>query len=151
MADVYDSTPTSDVAFRCATAPPRSIAWIRIWEEGATIGGGLSVAGQRLPTRAGAVLPGRGRFLCLGPGNWLRVDRLTGASAAATLAGDAAPVPSVDISTGLAVLGCEGAAVRRVLAKSSGLDFDPEEFPANYCSRTRLARIPVIVKTRRHS
>ena len=48
-------------------------------------------------------------------------------------------------SMGLAAIELKGPAARDVLAKSSGLDLHPLRFPMGTCTRTRLAKLPVIV------
>src|ERR1700720_2293265 len=59
-------------AFHLQRAGPRLVLRLKCWQ--ARVGGmPPTLAGCNLPDRVGAVLEGRPRILCMGPGDWLIV------------------------------------------------------------------------------
>ena len=143
MADVM---PCRDSIFHLRPASPRAVLRVKSWQ--------LATArGDRSPRSAfadsvGAVIQGSLRVLCTGPGEWLLVCPPIGV---ARLRNVLAPelttqgLALVDLTDGLAVFEVSGSAVREVLAKGCGLDFDPRCFAAGQCARTRFAQIPVVI------
>jgi heterotetrameric sarcosine oxidase gamma subunit len=84
----------------------------------------------------------------LGPGEWLVVsDTVDGPTLLAVIEKQVQerPIVVVDVSHGLRALRVSGPSIREVLAKGCGLDLHPRVFPPTSCTRTRLARLPVIV------
>ena len=86
--------------------------------------------------------------LCLGPDTWLLVSDCRSAN---DIVGNCKQLlngllaNAVDYSSGLVIFKISGPAVRELLAMGTGLDVRPASFGAGSCSRTRLARIAVVV------
>jgi sarcosine oxidase, subunit gamma len=103
------------------------------------------------PSTPAAALGGGGHFraLHLAPGEWLVVSKyLSGSALRERLECDSHErcMATIDLSQGLAVLLIAGSATREVLAKSCGLDLHPQRFTAGQCTRTRLAKLSVIIE-----
>jgi heterotetrameric sarcosine oxidase gamma subunit len=88
------------------------------------------------------------RGLCIGPGDWLVVsESLTAAELRERWADDPSTtqLAIVDVTYDFVVLELAGGAAREVLAKGCGLDLHPERLPPGQCTRTRLAKIAVLI------
>jgi heterotetrameric sarcosine oxidase gamma subunit len=84
----------------------------------------------------------------LGPREWLVTsDTIDGSTLRAIIEKQVQehPIVVVDVSHGLHALRVSGPSIREVLARGCGLDLHPRAFPPSSCTRTRLARLPVIV------
>lgn len=89
------------------------------------------------------------RVLALGPAEWLFVSEAhDGAALEGRVAerARALELAAVDVSNALAGLRLRGSAARDVLAMGCGLDLDPQCFPVGFCTRTRLAQLPVLIE-----
>jgi sarcosine oxidase, subunit gamma len=120
----------------------------------------VSCIGRRASLHLKSWIPGRSlsctippsamqqcRLLALAPGEWLLVsDTLDVRSLHehASYFGEQG-IAAVRLSPGLSTLQLDGPNAREVLAKSCGLDLHPTAFPVGTCTRTRLARLPVIL------
>lgn len=108
-----------------------------------------AAAVARLPLEPLAVDEGEPAALWLGPDQWLIVSRSRPAEL--VLADLAARLDGIlhlasDASDALAVITLEGTAARGLLAMLSGLDYDARRFRPGRCSRTRMAKVAVIVR-----
>jgi sarcosine oxidase, subunit gamma len=91
------------------------------------------------------------RLLHLAPGECLAIsDVIDGSALRGQLERDAREehVVLVDVSQGLSALRIVGAAARETLTKSCGVDLHPRAFPAGHSTRTRFARLPIIMECR---
>ncbi|MDB6091621.1 MAG: soxG [Gammaproteobacteria bacterium] len=127
----------------------RAALRLKSWVPGAMSGGRTVVLdGRELPAQVGGTMSGQIRVLCLGPGEWLIVSDVAGASTVREQIEQELQqqgVALVDLTHGLAVLQVERPDMRELLSKGCGLDLHPRAFPPDRCASTRFAQIPVIV------
>jgi len=147
MPELPAAPPVQNHAFHLERASPRLVLRVRSRES--RVGGtSLTLAGSKLPDRVGAVVEGRLRILCAGPGDWLIVHPPTEVARLRnvwTPELTAQSLTFVDLTAGLIVLEVSGTSLKEVLEKSCGLDFDPRHFGTGQCARTRFAQIPVVI------
>jgi sarcosine oxidase, subunit gamma len=90
----------------------------------------------------------QGRWLTLGPGEWLVTSDTVRPSALYERVADDARrrgIAIVDLSDGLSVIQLTGKGSRETLTQGCGLDLHPNVFPVATCARTRLAQLSVII------
>ena len=87
------------------------------------------------------------RLITVAPGEWLLISDAVDEQTLHEVARDFhnQGVAAVSVAQGLAAIEIKGRAAHDVLAKSCGLDLHPVRFPVGSCTRTRLAKLPVIV------
>jgi sarcosine oxidase, subunit gamma len=115
----------------------RAVLYLKSWAPDRTA---LSFAGD---------LAEEWRMLALAPGEWLMIsDAIAGTALHGLLAPYAQEqgIAAVDISQGLAAFRLDGFAAYDVLSKGCGLDLHPRHFPVGSCTRTRFAKVPVIIE-----
>jgi sarcosine oxidase subunit gamma len=107
-----------------------------------------AVSHQGLQQPPGAKSGGDVRVLCIAPGDWLLVsDNLPAANLQEQLQNDpsAAGQAIVDVTHSYGILEVSGHGARDVLAKGCGVDLHPDRFARGLCTRTRLAKIAVVI------
>jgi sarcosine oxidase subunit gamma len=128
----------------------RAVLRLKSWLPEYTPGGKpVMIAGQELPSQAGAVMSGPMHVLCVGPGEWVIIaPEEQGTRLRQRIAPDLIKfgLVLVDLSVGLAALAVQGAIARELLSKGCGLDLHPRSFPAGHCARTRFAQVPAIIE-----
>lgn len=144
------SVSGNDTIIQMTPVSGRALLRLKIWlPEYTTDGMAVVLAGQELPSQAGATLPGPIRVLCVGPGEWLLVSQEhSAASLRERIASDLPKhgVALVDLTDAFATLEVRGSAARELLSKGCGLDSHPRSFPIGRCARARFAQIPVVIE-----
>jgi sarcosine oxidase subunit gamma len=148
MADLSLVRPLSGQRFQVRTAQARTIVRLKSWQPSRTDRTPLALAGCTLPDSVGRVTEGLPRILCTAPDEWLLVYAPTSVARLRNILAPELSAQSlvlVDLTDGLVVLEVSGTGVRDVIARSCGLDLDPQQFRAGQCARTRFAQIPVVI------
>jgi sarcosine oxidase subunit gamma len=130
----------SSAGFRLSERTQRTIVRVQ------SLSAAVSQQGFQQPS--GAKSDGDVRILCIAPGDWLLVaDNLPAANLQEQLQNDASAAgrTAVDVTHAYGILEVSGHAARDVLAKGCGLDLHPDRFARGSCTRTRLAKIAVVI------
>ena len=148
MADLSLVRPLSESGFQVRTAQARTIVRLKSWRGASANRATLALGGCTLPDSVGKVTEGLPRILCTAPDEWLLVYTPTSVVRLRNILAPELSAQSlvlVDLTDGLAVVEVSGTGVRDVMARSCGLDLDPQQFKAGECARTRFAQIPVVI------
>jgi heterotetrameric sarcosine oxidase gamma subunit len=141
---MFVSAPEGLVIGRCAL----DIVEIGAWRGRAReLAGRARARGVPLPEFGQIATASDRMSVCVRPERWLLLTppAAPGAAAVEWLSTCAGVGAAIDLSSGLAALYVEGAAMCKMLARGCRLDLDPGMFPAGRTAATVVAQVSVIL------
>jgi heterotetrameric sarcosine oxidase gamma subunit len=142
------SRPGEPQVIQMSAVACKAVLSLKSWSLQDKAARSVVLAGQELPRQVGLTLSGPIRALCLSPGEWLILSQQYTAAElqAIDLKLPEQDLALVDLTDGFAGLAIQGSAARELLSQGCGLDFHSDNFPADFCVRTRLAQISVVIQ-----
>jgi sarcosine oxidase, subunit gamma len=128
----------------------RGIIRVQTWDSEAVAPPAIEgTLGTAWPRKVGLVASGYVDILCTGPTDWWLFAAHPDVAAIleqlkTACMGSAFRV--TDLSHAFGRIAVEGRESRMLLAKGCALDLHPARLPPEYCARTRLAGMPVIIR-----
>ena len=136
-------------SLRLTVLPPRTVVVLKLSARALDAIAAIRVAGRRLP-HAQNRWQGEDPVVCrIAPDTWWFVSATHEAADIADAIrqdGAARPCAVTDISDACSILAIEGSQAVAVLARGCALDFAAAAFPADACTRTRVAQLAVVLR-----
>lgn len=130
--------------------PPRAVVRLQVSRPAMINVVDARIGHVALPTEPGQCIGHDPAILWLAPDGWLLVsEQWDGATLAAWVrpASHGRTAAVVDVSDSLVAFMLEGPRARELLTRGTGLDVDAASLVPGSCTRTRLAQLPVIVRS----